>query len=147
MSRTTGRSARAKHKIKPISARQRRKSIQRSQVKFGKSTIQVRRAVSARGRTHMMEEAGMEQPQQPQNVLMESTAIRKFKYWTTQKRLRIWFVSKGVYDYFNVPESVVLDLAQSQSKGRYFHDNIYGYWSGKPGRMVLHPDYQFRRIR
>ena len=63
-------------------------------------------------------------PEQPQDLLMESTAIRRFKYFIEENRLRIWFVKKGVYDYFKVPESVVITLAQAQSKGRYFYYNI-----------------------
>ena len=63
-------------------------------------------------------------PEQPQDLLMESTAIRRFKYYIEENRLRIWFVTKGVYDYFKVPESVVITLAQAQSKGRYFYYNI-----------------------
>jgi len=90
-------------------------------------------------------------PEQPQDVLMESTAIRRFKYFIEEKRLRIWFTTKHVYDYFNVPESVVITFAQAQSKGRYFHQNIYGEWVGKPnqhpGVMKLIPDYQYERIR
>ena len=123
-----------RHKVKKISTRQRRKSIQRRQVKFKKKTIEVRRAVSQRGTKSMMEHPAMDQPQLPQNVLQESTAIKRFKYFIDEKRLRIWFVSKGVYDYYNVPESVVLDFANAQSKGRYFYYNI-------------RTSYEFKRIR
>ena len=119
---------------KKVSARQRRKSIQRSQVKFRKDTLEVKRAVSRRGRRHAMEQAAIGQPQTAQDVLMESTAIRRFKYYIGEKRLRIWFVSKHVYDYYNVPESVVLDLSEASSKGRYFYYNI-------------RTSYKFRRVR
>ena len=138
-------------RVTALSKRKRRQSIKRRQVKFRKKTIEVRRAVSERGREHPMARAGIRQPQTAQNLLMESTAIRRFKYYIEEKRLRIWFVSKGVYDYFNVPESVVLDFANAQSKGRYFHNNIYGEWEGKPnqhpGVMRLNSAYDFKRIR
>ena len=149
MARVSGKSARAKRKVGRVTARQRRKSMKRAQLRTGITgkTIQVRHAVSMRGTSGLMTAPGMDQPQQAQDILKHSSAIRKFKYWIEEKRLRIWFVSKGVYDYYNVPESVVYDLADASSKGRYFHDSIYGYWSGKPGSMTLHPDFKFKRIR
>ena len=134
MSRTTGRSARAKRRPKPVSKRQVRQSIKKSQLKIRKTTLEVKKVVSMRGRSQMMEQAPMDQPQAPQTLLMDSTAIRKFKYWTEEERLRIWFVSGHVYDYYKVPESVVISLSRAQSKGRYFYYNI---------RM----SYRFRRIR
>ena len=121
-------------RVSAVSARKRRQSIKRSQVKFRKKTIEVRKAVSKRGTKSMMEHPAMSQPQTAQNVLQESTAIRRFKYDKEKKVLRIWFVSKGVYDYYNVPESVVIELSQAQSKGRYFYYNI-------------RTTYEFRRIR
>ena len=86
-----------------------------------------------RGRTGVMEAALPDMPQQPQKLLLESTAIRRFKYTIDNETLRIWFVEGGVYDYYNVPESVVLTLADAQSKGRYFYYNI-------------RTSYDFRRI-
>ena len=123
-----------RHRVTPLTKRKRRQALQRSQVKFRKKTIEVRRAVSARGRTHPMEAPLPGMPKQPQKVLLESTAIKRFKYDIEKKVLRIWFVSKGVYDYYKVPESVVLELAQAQSKGRYVYYNI-------------RTEYDFRRIR
>ena len=140
-----------RHVPSSVSNRQRRKALRRSQVRITQKTIQVRRAVSQRGRTHVMEAPAIGQPQQPQGVLLASTAIRKFKYNIKDKILRIWFVGGGVYDYFNVPESVVITFAQAQSKGRFFRRNIYGHWTGKPnqhpGVMKLIPDYQYKRVR
>ena len=123
-----------RHRVTAVSKRKRRLALKRSQARVGRKTIQVRRAVSLRARTHPMEQAAPSQPQQAQDLLMRSTAIRKFKYWIEEKRLRIWFVSKGVYDYYQVPESVVITLSQAQSKGRYFYYNI-------------RTTYEFRRIR
>lgn len=113
-----------RHKVSAISKRKRRQSLKRSQVRFKRKTIEVRRAVSLRGRTHPMEAPLLGMPQQPQKVLMASTAIRRFKYDIEKKVLRIWWVEGGVYDYYNVPESVVIELSQAQSKGRYVYYNI-----------------------
>ena len=113
-----------RHKVSKVSARKRRQSLKRSQVRVRKSHLEVRRAVSQRGRTHPMEAPLPGMPEGPQELLMESTAIKRFKYYIEERRLRIWFVKKGVYDYFKVPESVVIALAQAQSKGRYFYYNI-----------------------
>ena len=139
MVRTTGKSAQTKNRLRSITARQRRKSIKRSQLKIKKGTLEVRRAVSQRARTHPMEAAGVGQPQTPQKLLMESTAIKRFKYWIEKRRLRIWFVEGGVYDYYDVPESTVIELSQAQSKGRYFYYNIRQVWDK--------PITDFKRIR
>ena len=117
-----------------VSKRKRRQSLKRSQVRVRKATLEVRQMVSQRGRTHPMEAPLPGMPEQPQDLLMESTAIRRFKYFIEENRLRIWFVKKGVYDYFKVPESVVIELSQAQSKGRYFYYNI-------------RTSFEFKRIR
>ena len=121
-------------RVTAVTKRKRRLAIKRAQVRFRKKTIEVRRAVSVRGRPHMMARPALGQPEGPQDVLLRSTSIRRFKYFIEEKRLRIWFVSKGVYDYYNVPEGVVLDLSQAPSKGRYTYYNI-------------RTTYKFKRIR
>ena len=110
--------------LKRISKRQLRTSVKRGQLRIRKKTLEVRRAISPRGRTQLMEAPAPGQPQQAQVLLVESTAIRRFKYFIETQRLRIWFVKGGVYDYFGVPESVVMILSRAQSKGRYFYYNI-----------------------
>ena len=135
------------NRIKRVSARHIRKSIQRGQLRVRKTTLEVRRAISLRGRTHLMEAPALGQPIQPQDLLVGSTAIRRFKYFINEQRLKIWFTTGHIYDYFNVPESIVLILAQAQSKGRTFHDLIYGNWTGPKGSMTYHPNYNYRRIR
>ena len=119
---------------KSIIKRQRLKHLKRVQTRIGRKTIEVRKLVSQRGRTHPMEAPLPGMPQTGQELLLDSTALRRFKYWIDEKRLRIWFVEGGVYDYYNVPESVVITLSQAQSKGRYFYYNI---------RL----EYNFKRIR
>ena len=133
--------------LKAISARKIRKSVQRSQLRIRKRTLEVRRAVSLRGRTQLMEAPSPGQPEQAQGVLAESTAIRRFKYFIEDRRLRIWFTSGHVYDYRNVPESVVIILAQAQSKGRTFHELIYGTWVGKSPHKQLISEFPYVRIR
>jgi hypothetical protein len=124
-----------------------RKSIQRSQLQVRKRTLEVRRAVSLRGRTQLMEAPALGQPQQPQSLLAESTAIRRFKYWIEEQRLRIWFTTGHVYDYYDVPEGVVTTLARAQSKGRAFHETIYGTWVGKSPHKQLRSQFPYKRIR
>ena len=87
-----------------------------------------------RGRTSHMQAAQIGGPQTPQDILLYSTAIKKFKYDLKSQTLRIWFVHKGVYDYYKVPESVVLELSRAQSKGNYFYYNI-------------RTSYEYKRIR
>ena len=123
-----------KRRVSAVSKRKRRQSLKRSQVRFKRKTIEVRRPISQRGRTHPMEAPLPGMPQQPQAVLMASTAIRRFKYYIDEERLRIWWVGGGVYDYYNVPESVVIELSQAQSKGKYVYYNI-------------RTSYDFKRIR
>ena len=133
--------------LKAISARKIRKSVQRSQLRIRKRTLEVRRAVSLRGRTQLMEAPSPGQPTLPQDITAESTAIRRFKYFIEDRRLRIWFTSGHVYDYRNVPESVVIILAQAQSKGRTFHELIYGTWVGKSPHKQLISEFPYVRIR
>ena len=131
MARVSGKASKAKRQhLKPVTARQIRSKARRSQLKIRKKTLEMKQIVSQRGRTHWMEAPLPGMPEAPQELLMDSTAIKKFKYDIESKRLRIWFVKGGVYDYFNVPESVVMILSQAQSKGRYFYYNIrmsFGY--------------------
>ena len=133
--------------LKRISARQLRKSVQRGQLRIRKRTLEVRRAISLRGRTQLLEAPLPGQPTLPQTLTAESTAIRRFKYFIEQRRLRIWFTTGHVYDYFNVPESVVLILAQAQSKGRTFHELIYGTWVGSSPHKQLISQFPYKRIR
>ena len=123
-----------RHRLSPVTKRQLRLSRKRSQVKYRKKSLEVRRAVSKRGTQHKMEHPAMDQPQQPQNLFQESTAIRRFKYYLDDNRLRIWWLEGGVYDYYNVPESVFNELVDAHSKGRYAYYNI-------------RTSYEFKRIR
>lgn len=98
----------------------------------------MKEVVSQRGRTHPMEQErpGVTKAGAAQDVLMRSTAIRKFKYYIDEERLRIWFVNPGkhpYYDYLGVPESVVILLGKAQSKGNFFYYNIRTEYKFIPG--------------
>ena len=113
-----------RHRPTALSKRKRRQARKRAIPKITTRKIEAKRVVSKRGRTHPMEAPLPGMPEQPQKLLLDSTALRRFKYIISTKTLRIWFVEGGVYDYYNVPESTVLTLADAQSKGRYFYYNI-----------------------
>ena len=141
MSRISAKSSkrsRNKNRVgyRPVTTKEVRKAERQALTKITLKTIQQKRVVSMRGRTsYMQEEApGMTELQLPQDVLLASTAIKKFKYDLKSKTLRIWFVKKGVYDYYDVPEGVVMELARAQSKGHYFYYNI-------------RTEYKYKRIR
>jgi hypothetical protein len=38
--------------------------------------------------------------------------------------LTVEFQKGGIYKYYNLPEDVYLSLLRSQSKGKFFHQNI-----------------------
>lgn len=122
----------AKRKAQRVSKRGVRKVTRRSQLKIGVKTIQMREVVSQRGRTHPMEAPLPGMPELPQDVSMRSTAISRFKYYFKEKRLKIWFVNGGAYNYFDVPESVVILFGQAQSKGRFFVQNIRNEYKFAP---------------
>ena len=119
---------------KPISQAQRRKSARKSQLRVGIRKIEMKKAISMRGRTHPMEAPLPGMPSTAQLLLMESAVIKRFKYNLKSKVLRVWFVSRHIYDYYDVPESVVISFGQAQSKGRFFYYNV-------------RTSYDFSRIR
>jgi len=53
-----------------------------------------------------------------------STNVRSFQYFLEQRRLRITFKKRTVYDYFGVDEATVRGLYFAASKGRYHHRRI-----------------------
>ena len=123
-----------RHRPTALSKRKRRQKAKRAQLKISSRKIEAKRVVSRRGRTHPMEAPLPGMPEQPQKLLLDSTALRRFRYTISTKTLRIWFVEGGVYDYYKVPESVIITLSEAQSKGRYFYYNI-------------RTSYEYKRIR
>jgi hypothetical protein len=89
-----------------------------------KKRLKVERAVSQRGRRHWAAGKAPGQPQQPQTAVMDSTVIASFSYRLSKQKLTIQFQSGHVYEYYDVPEQEVRNLANAPSKGRYFYYNI-----------------------
>ncbi len=59
-----------------------------------------------------------------QNV--SSTNIRSIGYDVDSKILEIEFHAGGVYQYFNVPQTIYSSLMGASSHGSYFHKYIKG---------------------
>jgi len=55
---------------------------------------------------------------------VSSSNLRSVGYEEGTFTLEIEFHGGGIYQYFEVPESVYLGLMQASSKGQYFHQNI-----------------------
>jgi lysyl-tRNA synthetase, class II len=54
----------------------------------------------------------------------ESSAIKRFRYTASAKKLTIEFTSGGVYDYLDVPEAVYEGLKSAPSKGQYVAEHV-----------------------
>ena len=85
-----------RHRISPVTKRKRRQARKRATLRISSRKIEAKRVVSKRGRTHPMEAPVPGMPEQPQKLLLDSTAIRRFRYNIEKKVLRIWFVEGGV---------------------------------------------------
>ncbi len=57
---------------------------------------------------------------------VQSSSLQTVGYDKKTKALEIEFKNGGVYQYFDVPESVYLALIGADSKGTYFQKNIRG---------------------
>ena len=62
---------------------------------------------------------------------IQSSNLRSIGYDQNTNILEIEFHSGGVYQYFNVPESIYLALMKAVSKGTYFHDHIKEHYRYK----------------
>lgn len=103
--------------------------------------------ISRRGRPHIMAAPAVGQPITAQEFFLQSTAIDAFSYDPRKQILEITFVQGGTYWFFAVPPDVWGFFRLASSKGRFFHKNIYGHWSGRKGNRVYHPRYNYRRVR
>lgn len=65
---------------------------------------------------------------------VESSRIAAIGYEATTRTLEIAFTNGHVYQYFGVPTSVHQALMLSESKGKFFNDNI-------------RDAYEFKRVR
>jgi hypothetical protein len=63
--------------------------------------------------------------------IVRSSNIRSIGYDSKSKTLVIEFLSGGVYQYFNVPESVHNALMTNSSHGSYFHHHIKNKYKWK----------------
>lgn len=59
-----------------------------------------------------------------EQLQINSSLVKSAAYYPTINILQITFPSGEVYAYFNVPPKTYLDLATSESKGKYFHKSI-----------------------
>jgi len=55
---------------------------------------------------------------------VKSSNLNSVGYDSTNNILEIQFNSGSIYQYFNVPNSIYMDLMKAASKGGYFHKNI-----------------------
>jgi hypothetical protein len=55
---------------------------------------------------------------------VRSSNIKSIGYDLDSRILEIEFLSGGIYQYFDVPESVYKELMSAQSHGSFFHQNI-----------------------
>jgi len=55
---------------------------------------------------------------------VSSSNIRSIGYDAKSQALEIEFHSGGIYQYFNVPESIYSALMSASSHGSYFHRHI-----------------------
>lgn len=53
-----------------------------------------------------------------------STNISSIGYDATNETLEVEFHNGGIYQYFQVPEAVYLELMSASSKGSYLHHQI-----------------------
>ncbi len=57
---------------------------------------------------------------------VESRTILDIGYDSASMTLEIGFKSGGVYQYFDVPETMYQELMNAPSKGSFLHQNIKG---------------------
>ena len=109
--------------------------------------------ISPRGRemvkgiTNPFAKPPKDMPQSVQDYFLSSKAIRRYAYDQNNMTLEIIFQTGYGYHFFNVPYSVWINFQMAQSKGRFFMNHIYGYWSGKKGSKIYHPNYKYKRIQ
>ncbi len=63
---------------------------------------------------------------------LNSTSIYAADYDAAHRLLYIWFINRGPYTYYNVPESIFLGLINASSAGTYYNLNIRGKYSAEP---------------
>jgi hypothetical protein len=62
---------------------------------------------------------------------VQSSNLLSVGYDKNTNILEIEFRSGSIYQYFNVPESMYVELLNAASKGTYFHNHIRGHYMYK----------------
>ncbi|MBK8902061.1 MAG: KTSC domain-containing protein [Anaerolineaceae bacterium] len=78
----------------------------------------------------MVEHTKSVKPAKPVWEDVDSSMISAFKYDSAKKELEVMFTRTGTYRYFDVPEDVVKNLREADSKGsymRYAIIDMFGY--------------------
>lgn len=57
-------------------------------------------------------------------IPVDSSTLQDVSYDTERRRLILTFTSGSVYEYADVPVTIVRDLLEAESKGRYFNTYI-----------------------
>lgn len=58
--------------------------------------------------------------------IKNSSMILRADYDPMLESLKIYFKSGGIYEYCGVPKSLLTELAEAESAGKFFHNNIQG---------------------
>ena len=58
----------------------------------------------------------------------ESSNIARFKYDESKQVLDVEFKHGGMYEYFDVPESIYQQMKSASSKGQFLAQNIKGHY-------------------
>ena len=64
-------------------------------------------------------------------VDVQSSTIKKIGYDSSRQVLRVMFQTGSVYEYDNVPPSIMRDIMASPSKGTYFKRNVQGVYDSR----------------
>jgi hypothetical protein len=60
---------------------------------------------------------------------VESSMITSFGFESIISTLEVEFKSGGIWQYFDVPESVYYEMKYASSCGKFFHANIKGKYA------------------
>jgi len=55
---------------------------------------------------------------------VESSTLKTVVYDKDQEKMWLTFKSDALYEYRAVPQQLVKDLVDAESKGKFFHENI-----------------------
>lgn len=61
-------------------------------------------------------------------IPVESSNLERVRYLAETMTLEIQFKDGSVYQYFDVPETVFNELLAAESKGKFLHQQIKGFY-------------------